>query len=99
MLPVQGPPGSGKTYIGAEMILSLVAAGKKVGIVAFTHRALTNLLNEVLEHAARQRLHAAIRKLESNEKPDGPALPVGHEQRGGGRFDPRARRARRGRHR
>ncbi len=71
VLPVQGPPGSGKTYIGAEMILSLVAAGKKVGIVAFTHRALTNLLNEVLEHAARQGVHvAAIRKLESNEKPD-----------------------------
>jgi len=71
VLPVQGPPGAGKTYIGAEMILSLVAAGKKVGIVAFTHRALTNLLNEVLEHAARQRVHvAAIRKLESNEKPD-----------------------------
>ena len=71
MLPVQGPPGSGKTYIGAEMILSLVTAGKKVGIVAFTHRALTNLLNEVLEHAARQRVHvSAIRKLESNEKPD-----------------------------
>jgi uncharacterized protein len=71
VLPVQGPPGSGKTYIGAEMILSLVAAGKKVGIVAFTHRALTNLLDEVLEHGARQGVHvSAIRKLESNEKPD-----------------------------
>ncbi|HEX6474706.1 MAG TPA: TM0106 family RecB-like putative nuclease, partial [Candidatus Limnocylindria bacterium] len=71
VLPVQGPPGAGKTYIGAEMILSLVAAGKKVGIVAFTHRALTNLLNEVLDHAARQGVHVpAIRKLESNEAPD-----------------------------
>ncbi|HEX6473767.1 MAG TPA: ATP-binding protein, partial [Candidatus Limnocylindria bacterium] len=71
VLPVQGPPGAGKTYIGAEMILSLVAAGRKVGIVAFTHRALTNLLNEVLEHAARQGAHvSAIRKLESNEAPD-----------------------------
>ena len=80
MLPVQGPPGAGKTYIGAEMILSLVAAGKKVGIVAFTHRALTNLLNEVLEHAARQRVHvAAIRKLEiEREARRFVALPVGH---------------------
>ena len=71
VLPVQGPPGSGKTYVGAEMILSLVAAGKKVGIVAFTHRALTNLLNEVLDHAARQQFHvSAIRKLEGGEEPD-----------------------------
>ena len=71
VLPVQGPPGSGKTYIGAEMILSLVAAGKKVGIVAFTHRALTNLLNEVLDHAAAQHFHvSAIRKLETGEEPD-----------------------------
>ena len=71
VLPVQGPPGSGKTYIGAEMILSLVAAGRKVGIVAFTHRALTNLLDEVLAHAAYQGVHvSAIRKLESDEEPD-----------------------------
>jgi predicted RecB family nuclease len=69
VLPVQGPPGSGKTYIGAEMILSLIAAGRNVGIVAFTHRALTNLLDEVLDHAAEQGIHvAAIRKLEQGEK-------------------------------
>ncbi|MGQ0562137.1 MAG: hypothetical protein ACT443_09715 [Gemmatimonadota bacterium] len=34
MLPFQGPPGAGKTYLGARMILSAVAAGKKVGVVA-----------------------------------------------------------------
>ena len=87
MLPVQGPPGSGKTYIGAEMILSLVAAGKKVGIVAFTHRALTNLLNEVLEHAARQRVHvSAIRKLEiEREARRFMAVPFCHQQRSRGR--------------
>ena len=33
-LAIQGPPGSGKTYTGARMILSLVAAGKRVGISA-----------------------------------------------------------------
>jgi predicted RecB family nuclease len=69
VLPVQGPPGSGKTYIGAEMILSLIGEGRKVGIVAFTHRALTNLLDEVMDHAARDGIHvAAIRKLEQGEK-------------------------------
>ena len=68
VLPVQGPPGSGKTYIGAEMILSLVRAGRKVGIVAFTHRALTNLLDEVLDHALEQQLPVnAIRKVDKDE--------------------------------
>ena len=69
-LPVQGPPGSGKTWTGAEMVLQLVRAGRKVGIVASTHRAIINLLDEVLEHAGRAGLRvAAIRKLESNESP------------------------------
>ena len=68
VLPVQGPPGSGKTYTGAEMILSLIRAGRKVGIVAFTHRALTNLLDEVLDHALEQQLLvSAIRKVDSDE--------------------------------
>ena len=68
VLPVQGPPGSGKTYTGAEMILSLVRAGRKVGIVAFTHRALTNLLDEVLDHAADHGMTiSAIRKVDRDE--------------------------------
>jgi predicted RecB family nuclease len=68
ILPIQGPPGSGKTYAGAEMILELVRAGRKVGIVAFTHRAIINLLDEVLEHAARDRYPIrAIRKVDQDE--------------------------------
>jgi uncharacterized protein len=52
------------------MVLALAAAGRKVGIVAFTHRALTNLLEEVLAQATRagQPL-TAIRKLERDEEP------------------------------
>lgn len=69
VLPVQGPPGAGKTYVGAEMILELVRAGRRVGITAFTHRALTNLLDEVLVHArASSTPVRAIRKLESGEE-------------------------------
>ncbi len=71
VLPVQGPPGAGKTYIGAEMILELVRAGRRVGITAFTHRALTNLLDEVLLHARETGTSVrAVRKLESGESPD-----------------------------
>ena len=68
VLPVQGPPGSGKTFTGADMILSLIGAGRKVGIVAFTHKALTNLLDEVLDHAAeRGQFVAAMRKVDNEE--------------------------------
>ena len=46
-LPIQGPPGSGKTHIGARMIVSLIAEGKRVGVTATSHKVITNLLNEV----------------------------------------------------
>ena len=34
ILPIQGPPGAGKTYTGAQMICELVRRGKTVGITA-----------------------------------------------------------------
>ncbi len=50
-LAVQGPPGSGKTYIGAQMIRGLVAAGKRVGVVAVSHKVIVNLLDAVARQA------------------------------------------------
>ena len=44
VLPVQGPPGSGKTYTGARMILDLLAGGKRVGVTANSHKVISNLL-------------------------------------------------------
>lgn len=44
VLPVQGPPGSGKTYSGSRMIVELVRKKKKVGIVAQSHAVIENLL-------------------------------------------------------
>jgi predicted RecB family nuclease len=49
VLPIQGPPGTGKTWTGARMIAALVRAGKKVGITAQSHRAITNLLDKTSE--------------------------------------------------
>lgn len=49
-LPIQGPPGAGKTFTGAQMILALVAQGKRVGVTATSHKVIRNLLNAV--HAA-----------------------------------------------
>jgi uncharacterized protein len=53
-LPIQGPPGSGKTYTGARMICTLLTAGKRVGITANSHKVIANLLTAVLEAAAEQ---------------------------------------------
>jgi uncharacterized protein len=50
-LPVQGPPGSGKTHHGARAIVELVRRGKRVAITAPSHAAITNLLDEVCVRA------------------------------------------------
>ena len=44
---IQGPPGSGKTWTGARLIVSLLKAGRRVGVTAPSHRAIHNLLEEV----------------------------------------------------
>jgi predicted RecB family nuclease len=47
VLPVQGPPGSGKTFTGARMIVELVKQGRRVGITAVSHKVISHLLGEV----------------------------------------------------
>lgn len=53
-LAVQGPPGSGKTFTGARMILALVALGRRVGVTATSHKVIANLLEAVAREAAKQ---------------------------------------------
>jgi predicted RecB family nuclease len=48
-VPVQGPPGAGKTYTASHAILRLVQAGQKVGITALSHRVIDNLLEAVAD--------------------------------------------------
>jgi uncharacterized protein len=43
-LCIQGPPGTGKTSTAAKIIASLVGAGKKVGVMSHSHKAIQNLL-------------------------------------------------------
>ena len=45
-LVIQGPPGAGKTYVGALAIAELCRAGKRVGIMSNSHKAIDNLLIE-----------------------------------------------------
>ncbi len=51
VLAIQGPPGTGKTYTAARMILDLVAAGKRVGVTAQSHRVIRNALEAIVEAA------------------------------------------------
>jgi uncharacterized protein len=51
-LPIQGPPGSGKTWTGARMILDLIGNGRTVGVTAMSHKAIGNLLDAVSRFAA-----------------------------------------------
>ena len=49
VLPVQGPPGSGRTYTGARMLLDPIAGGKRVGVTANSHKVISNLLTAVCD--------------------------------------------------
>jgi uncharacterized protein len=48
-LPIQGPPGSGKTYTAAKQVCDLVGAGRRVGVTANSHAVIRNLLDEIAE--------------------------------------------------
>ena len=48
VLPMQGPPGAGKTFTGAHMICALLRARRKVGITAVSHKVIRKLSEEVL---------------------------------------------------
>ena len=54
VLPVQGPPGAGKTFTGARMIVELIHCGKRVGITANSHKVIRNLLDAVMEAAEKR---------------------------------------------
>ncbi|MFN2569249.1 MAG: DEAD/DEAH box helicase, partial [Candidatus Dormibacteria bacterium] len=50
----QGPPGAGKTYTGAQIIIDQVRRGRRVAVCANAHRAIGALLNAVCEHARKE---------------------------------------------
>lgn len=46
---IQGPPGTGKTYTVAHIILHLIKNGKRVGVTANSHKAISNVLKTIFE--------------------------------------------------
>jgi uncharacterized protein len=51
VLPIQGPPGAGKTVLAASMIVELVRLGKTVGVTANSHKVIRNLADETINCA------------------------------------------------
>ena len=67
VLPIQGPPGTGKSYTAARMIMSLVKAGKKIGVTALSHKVITGLLEKVVEQAEEENIRVRIIQKVSEE--------------------------------
>jgi uncharacterized protein len=75
VLPIQGPPGAGKTYTGARMICELLRAGKKVGITAVSHKVIRKLVEEVFDAAKDEKFSVqCIEKVKEKSKNPNPAI-------------------------
>lgn len=78
---IQGPPGSGKTQVAAELIVSLIAEGKTVGVAAPSHTAAHNLLDRIALEARLRSVTFAGRYKYNNKKDiyvPGPGVPDGY---------------------
>jgi predicted RecB family nuclease len=71
VLPIQGPPGSGKTFTGARVILDLARAGKRVGVTAVSHKVIDNLLEAIKEAADEEATPVRLVHKEKGEPPAG----------------------------
>ena len=74
---VQGPPGSGKTWSGAQMAVALMKAGKRVGVTSLSHKAIHNMLRAIQHEADNQgfSFRGARRAREADEEETSPSIP------------------------
>ncbi|HKY36324.1 MAG TPA: TM0106 family RecB-like putative nuclease [Polyangiaceae bacterium] len=70
VLAVQGPPGSGKTYQAALMILGLLKQGKRIGVTANSHAVVKHLLEGVYERAEQEGALELVRGLHLEDDDD-----------------------------
>ncbi len=69
-LAIQGPPGAGKTYTGARMIVELVRRGLRVGVTALSHKVIRHLLEAARDAGTEAGLALrCVQKVSSEENP------------------------------
>jgi predicted RecB family nuclease len=74
ILAIQGPPGSGKTYTGAMMLLELARMGKRVGVTAISHKVIRNLFDRANELRKEKKVNVTFvhkPKEKSKDLPEG----------------------------
>jgi predicted RecB family nuclease len=76
VLPVQGPPGAGKSYAGARMILRLCREGKKVGVTANSHAVIELLLRAVAGAAQEEGVPVPRMMHVDRKAKDDPVVPA-----------------------
>ena len=67
-LLIQGPPGAGKTYTSAKIILDLIKNKKRVGVTSNSHKAINNLLSQIEELAIEEKF--TFKGFKKSSKPD-----------------------------
>lgn len=73
-LPIQGPPGAGKSYTGSHLIAELIANGAKIGVTANSHKVISGLMAKTVEVLAKRKIATRILQKVS-EKSASPAYP------------------------
>ncbi len=73
-LAIQGPPGSGKSTVGAEMIVDLVEGGKRVGVTANSHKVIGEMLAKTAEEAEKRGIQVRIGQRATGEPTFGDAI-------------------------
>lgn len=67
---IQGPPGAGKTFTGAHIIVELLRRGFRVGVSSNSHKAINNLLAGVESVAQKKRIRFRGVKKSVESNPD-----------------------------
>lgn len=59
-LPIQGPPGAGKTYTAKQAIAHLVKLGAKIGVSSNSHKAINNLILNTAKYCKEHNIKSHI---------------------------------------